>query len=101
MGQTAIGGQAKQMGKLERFSQRSKRTSYPKTYTSTSLRQAKANKLYLFSDASIRAIGSVAYLKAVQPDDYVEVVFIMCKARLSQVRTYHTKARTVPRCLGS
>ncbi|KAM9793507.1 uncharacterized protein ACBT44_017962 [Syngnathus typhle] len=44
----------------------------PRTYTSTSLRQAERNKLYLFSDASTKAIGAVAYLKAVQQDDKVE-----------------------------
>lgn len=54
-----------------------------RVYTSTSLSQAKHKELHLFSDASTKAIGAVAYLKAVQPDGKVEVGFIMGKAKLA------------------
>lgn len=37
----------------------------------------------LFSDASIKAIGAVAYLKVVQEDGKVEVGFILGKAKLA------------------
>ncbi|XP_035988362.1 uncharacterized protein LOC118560918 [Fundulus heteroclitus] len=55
----------------------------PRTYTSTSLSQATHKELCLFSDASTKAIGAVAYLKAVQTDGKVEVGFIMGKAKLA------------------
>ncbi|XP_039902004.1 uncharacterized protein LOC120742644 isoform X1 [Simochromis diagramma] len=55
----------------------------PRTYTSTSLSRAKRKELCLFSDASTKAIGAVAYLKAVQTDGKVEVGFIMGKAKLA------------------
>lgn len=55
----------------------------PRTYTSISLSQAKRKELCLFSDASTKAIGAVAYLKAVYPDDKVEAGFVMGKARLA------------------
>lgn len=49
----------------------------------TSLSLAKTKELLLFSDASTKAIGSVAYLRATQPDNTVEVGFLMDKARLA------------------
>ncbi|XP_011487025.2 uncharacterized protein LOC105356652 [Oryzias latipes] len=55
----------------------------PRTYTSTSLSQAIHKELCLFSDASTKAIGAVAYLKAVYLNDKVEVGFVMGKARLT------------------
>nr|XP_054592946.1 uncharacterized protein LOC129159777 [Nothobranchius furzeri] len=55
----------------------------PRTYTSTSLSQAEHKELCLFSDASTKAIGAVAYLKAIQTDGRVEVGFIMGKAKLA------------------
>ncbi|KAJ0049815.1 hypothetical protein NL108_003586 [Boleophthalmus pectinirostris] len=55
----------------------------PRTYTSTSLSQAKHKELCLFSDASTKAIGAVAYLKTVHQDDKVGIGFVMGKARLA------------------
>ncbi|TWW71193.1 hypothetical protein D4764_17G0006760 [Takifugu flavidus] len=55
----------------------------PRTYTATSLSLTKTKELLLFSDASTKAIGSVAYLRATQPDNTVEVGFLMGKARLA------------------
>ncbi|KAI4894756.1 hypothetical protein NFI96_009065 [Prochilodus magdalenae] len=55
----------------------------PRTYTATSLSQAMHKELCIFSDASTKAIGAVAYLKAIQKDGKVEVGFIMGKAKLA------------------
>lgn len=54
----------------------------PRTYTTTSLSQAKYTELHLFSDASTKGIGAVAYCRAVFPDNKVETGFVMGKARL-------------------
>lgn len=55
----------------------------PRTYTSTSLSQARRKELYVFSDASTKAIGAVAYMRALYPNDKVEVGFVMGKAKLT------------------
>lgn len=59
-----------------------KRLHVPRTFTQVSLTKAAHTELCLFSDASIKAIGAVAYLKVVQEDGNVEVGFIMGKAKL-------------------
>ncbi|KAI2644797.1 Paraneoplastic antigen-like protein 5 [Labeo rohita] len=55
----------------------------PRTYTTTSLIEAVHTELCVFSDASTKAIGAVAYLKALQKDGQVEVGFVMGKAKLA------------------
>ncbi len=55
----------------------------PRTYTTTSLIEAVHTELCVFSDASTKAIGAVAYLKALQKDGLVEVGFVMGKAKLA------------------
>ncbi len=40
-------------------------------------------ELCVFSDASTKAIGAVAYLKALQKDGQVRVGFVMGKAKLA------------------
>ena len=54
-----------------------------RTYTTTSLTKAVHRELCVFSDASIKAIGAVAYLKVVQEDGKIEVGFVMGKAKLA------------------
>ncbi|GAA6111700.1 uncharacterized protein LOC113648627, partial [Tachysurus ichikawai] len=55
----------------------------PRTYTTTSLVEAVHTELCVFLDASTKAIGAVAYLKALQKDGQVEVGFVMGKAKLA------------------
>lgn len=54
-----------------------------RTYTTTSLTEAVHIELCVFSDASTKAIGAVAYLKALQKDGTVEVGLVMGKAKLA------------------
>nr|XP_021331373.1 uncharacterized protein LOC110439581 [Danio rerio] len=54
-----------------------------RTYTKTSLTEAVHTELCVFSDASTKAIGAVAYLKVLQKDGQVEVGFVMGKAKLA------------------
>lgn len=55
----------------------------PRTYTQTSLIKAIHTELCVFSDASTKAIGAVAYLKATQLDGQVDIGFVMGKAKLA------------------
>ncbi|XP_047671761.1 uncharacterized protein LOC125145112 [Tachysurus fulvidraco] len=55
----------------------------PRAYTTTSLVETVHTELCVFSDASTKAIGAVAYLKALQKDGQVEVGFVMGKAKLA------------------
>lgn len=55
----------------------------PRTYTTTSLTEGVHTELCVFSNASTKAIGAVAYLKALQKDGQVEVEFVMGKAKLA------------------
>ncbi len=55
----------------------------PRTYKTTSLIEAVHTELCAFSDASTKAIGAVAYLKALQKDGQVEVGFVTGKAKLA------------------
>ncbi|XP_077389538.1 uncharacterized protein LOC144026608 [Festucalex cinctus] len=64
----------------------------PRAFTCTSLSTATRRELYLFADASTKAIGAVAYLKAVQTNGEVQVGFIMGKAKLAPL-----SGPTIPR----
>lgn len=55
----------------------------PRTYTESNLSKAFNTKLCVITDSSTKAIGAVAYLKAVQEDGHIEVGFIMGKAKLA------------------
>ena len=55
----------------------------PRTNTPTSLIKAVHTELCVFSDASTIAIGAIAYLRAIQEDGKVEVLFVMGKAKLA------------------
>ncbi|XP_078809202.1 uncharacterized protein LOC144994598 [Oryzias latipes] len=54
----------------------------PRAYTSSSM-EAVHTELHVFSDASNKAIGAVAYLKTVQEGGKAEVGFVMGKAKLA------------------
>lgn len=55
----------------------------PRTYTAAPLSKAVHTELCVFSDASTKAIGAVAYLKAVQEDGEVHVGFVIGKSKLA------------------
>lgn len=55
----------------------------PRAYVSFSISQAIFIELCMFSDASVKAIGAVAYLKATHADGHSEVGFVMGKAKLA------------------
>ncbi|XP_067306911.1 uncharacterized protein [Pseudorasbora parva] len=55
----------------------------PRSYTATSLSNALHTELCVFSDASSKAIGVVAYLRTIQAEGQVEVGFILGKAKLA------------------
>lgn len=55
----------------------------PRTYTPSSLIKVVHTELCVFSDASTKAIGAVAYLRAVQEDGKAEVGLVMGKAKLA------------------
>ncbi|XP_024118967.1 uncharacterized protein LOC112140289 [Oryzias melastigma] len=60
-----------------------KQLHIPRTYMDISLSNSKHVELAVFSDASTKAIGAVAYLKAVSTDDHSETGLIMAKGRLA------------------
>lgn len=55
----------------------------PRTYVSFSISQAIFIELCVFSDASVKAIAAVAYVKATHEDGHSEVGFVMGKAKLA------------------
>ncbi|KAI7808136.1 hypothetical protein IRJ41_016509 [Triplophysa rosa] len=55
----------------------------PRAYTAASLAKAVHTELCVFSDASIKAIGAVAYLKAVPEDGQTHIGFVMAKSKLA------------------
>lgn len=55
----------------------------PRPYTPTSLSKAERKELCVFSDASVKAIGAVAYLRIIQAEGHVNVGFILGKAKLA------------------
>ncbi|KAK7898591.1 hypothetical protein WMY93_019444 [Mugilogobius chulae] len=60
-----------------------KQLHVPRTYTNMSLSNVEHKELIVFSDASVKAIGAVAYLKTVQNNGNTEVGFVMAKGRLA------------------
>lgn len=69
-----------------------KQLQVSRMYTPTSLTKAVYTELCIFSDASTKAIGVVAYLRAVQEGGKVEVGLVMGKAKLAP-----QSALTIPR----
>lgn len=55
----------------------------PRAYTTTSLSRAERTELCVFSDASTKAIGVVAYLRTLQTDGQPEVGFVLGIAKLA------------------
>lgn len=55
----------------------------PRAYTTSSPSKAKHKELCIFSDASTKAIGAVAYLKTIDEDDQIHMGFILGKAKLA------------------
>ncbi|KAK7891083.1 hypothetical protein WMY93_023046 [Mugilogobius chulae] len=55
----------------------------PRTYATFPVTQAKTTELCVFSDASVRAISAVAYLRVTHDDDHHEVGFVLGKAKLA------------------
>lgn len=55
----------------------------PRTYTAASLAKAVKTELCVFSDASTKAIGAVAYLKAIQEDEQIQIRFVVGKSKLA------------------
>ncbi|KAI4894290.1 hypothetical protein NFI96_004725 [Prochilodus magdalenae] len=64
----------------------------PRCYTSTSISNAQRLELHVFSDASVKAIAAVAYLKVVDDNSAIHVGFIMGKTKLAPMAV-----QTVPR----
>ncbi|XP_055367455.1 uncharacterized protein LOC114862962 [Betta splendens] len=60
-----------------------KQLHVPRIYTAASPSETTYKELCVFSDASVKAIGAVAYLRTVQEHGHVEVGFIMGKAKLA------------------
>lgn len=55
----------------------------PRTYASFPVTQAKTMELCVFSDASVKAISAVAYLRTTYVDGHHEVGFVLGKAKLA------------------
>lgn len=64
----------------------------PRCYTSTSVCNGQRMELHVFSDASVKAIAAVAYLKVLDNSGVDHVGFIMGKAKLAPMSVH-----TVPR----
>ncbi|KAI4873908.1 hypothetical protein NFI96_029123 [Prochilodus magdalenae] len=55
----------------------------PRKYTASSLSQAAHTELCVFSDASTKAIGAVAYIRSIGEDGKSDVGFVFWKAQLA------------------
>lgn len=55
----------------------------PKTYTAAPLAKAAQTDFCMFSDASTKAISSVAYTEAIQEDRQAHIGFVMGKSKLA------------------
>ncbi|KAJ8364972.1 hypothetical protein SKAU_G00138030 [Synaphobranchus kaupii] len=55
----------------------------PRTYSSDTLSKAKRIELCVFSDASNKAIGAVAYLRSLDDEGQINVGFVFGKAKLT------------------
>ncbi|XP_072516499.1 uncharacterized protein [Salminus brasiliensis] len=55
----------------------------PRTYSSFSLSSAQCTEVCIFSDASVKAIAAVAYLKVTDQDGHTEVGFLLGKTKLA------------------
>lgn len=64
----------------------------PRAYTPTTLTTACRKELHIFSDASVKAIAAVAYLKVIDSDGKCHVGFVLGKAKLAPAA-----AHTIPR----
>ena len=64
----------------------------PRPYTPTTLSTAQRKELHVFSDASVKAIAAVAYLKVIDSDGKCNVGFVLGKAKLAP-----PSAHTIPR----
>ncbi|XP_055061254.2 uncharacterized protein [Misgurnus anguillicaudatus] len=59
------------------------RVHVQRTYSLKSLSKAKFKELCIFSDASFKAIGAVAYLRIIHEDGQINIGFVLGKAKLT------------------
>lgn len=71
------------MGNVEKLPSEPKRTTCSQNLHIHLTKLNKRKELCFFSDASTKAIGAIAFLKANQTDGNVEVGFVMGKAKLA------------------
>jgi len=64
----------------------------PRAYLPTTLTTAQRKEHHIFSDASVKAIAVVAYLKLIDSDGECHVGFVLEKAKLAP-----PTAHTIPR----
>ncbi|XP_065815784.1 uncharacterized protein [Labrus bergylta] len=64
----------------------------PRAYTPSTLSTAQRKELHVFSDASVKAIAAVAYLKVIRSNGECHVGFVLGKAKLAP-----SSAHTIPR----
>lgn len=69
-----------------------KQLEIPRTYVYTALSTALRKKLHIFSDASVKAIAAVAYLRVINGEGACHTGFILGKAKLAP-----QAAHTIPR----
>lgn len=55
----------------------------PRAYTKTTLSTARRKELHIFSDASVRAIAAIAYLKVIDSKGECHIGFVLGKAKLA------------------
>ncbi|KAI3374627.1 hypothetical protein L3Q82_021202, partial [Scortum barcoo] len=63
-----------------------------RAYTPTSLSTAQKKELHFFSDASVKAIAAVGYLKVIDSNGECHISFVLGKAKLAPL-----SAHTIPR----